>query len=82
MVPVEKLNPIEEKIYNYFDKRGISRPTLNELRVSNGKEYMPQIQKEVNVIMFNYYVNNKLINVKYRDGLKNFKLFKGAQKTF
>ena len=30
-VPVEKLNPIEEKIYNYFDKRGISRPTLNEL---------------------------------------------------
>ena len=81
-VPVEKLNPIEEKIYNYFDKRGISRPTLNELRVSNGKEYMPQIQKEVNVIMFNYYVNNKLINVKYRDGLKNFKLFKGAQKTF
>ncbi len=81
-IPLEKLNPIEEKIYKWFDSRGISRTTLNSLRVSNGKEYMPQIQKEVNVIMFNYYVDNKLINIKYRDGLKNFKLFKGAQKTF
>jgi twinkle protein len=43
---------------------------------------MPQIQKETNVIMFNYYVDGKLVNIKYRDGAKNFKLYKGAQKTF
>ena len=82
VVPVEKLNPIQEKIYKWFDTRKISRATLNELRVSNGKEYMPQVQKEVAVIMFNYYVDNQLINIKYRDALKNFKLYKGAQKTF
>ena len=70
------------KIYQWFSKRGISRATVDGARVTSGKEYMPQIQKETNVIMFNYYVDGKLVNIKYRDGAKNFKLYKGAQKTF
>ena len=80
--PTEKINPIQEKIYSWFLTRGISRSTLHKLKVSNGMEYMPQTNKEVNVIMFNYYVDDKLINVKYRDAQKHFKLHKGAQKTF
>ena len=43
---------------------------------------MPQVGEEVNVIKFNYYVRGVLINIKYRDARKNFKMYKGAQKTF
>jgi len=43
---------------------------------------MPQTGKQENVINFNYYVGDQLTNVKYRDGRKNFKLYKGAEKVF
>ena len=43
---------------------------------------MPQTGKTENVIKFNYFIGDQLINVKYRDGRKNFKLYKGAEKVF
>ena len=47
-----------------------------------GKEFMPQTGKLENAIQFNYYMGMDLINIKYRDGRKNFKLYKGAEKVF
>ena len=35
-----------------------------------------------NCICFDYYLEGELINVKYRDARKNFKLYKGAEKIF
>jgi twinkle protein len=67
---------------DWFKTRGISKKTLNELKVTAGKEWMPQTSKEENVIEFNYYIGDELVNVKYRDGRKNFKLYKGAEKVF
>jgi twinkle protein len=43
---------------------------------------MPQTKKEENCICFDYYLNGEVINVKYRDGRKNFKLYKDAEKIF
>ena len=43
---------------------------------------MPQTGKKENTIKFNYFMGNQLINIKYRDGRKNFKLYKGAEKVF
>ena len=43
---------------------------------------MPQTGKTENTIQFNYLVGGQLTNVKYRDGRKNFKLYKGAEKVF
>ena len=43
---------------------------------------MPQTGKLEHTIQFNYFVGDQLVNVKYRDGRKNFKLFKGAEKVF
>tara|TARA_B100001093_G_scaffold160775_1_gene153204 strand:- start:1501 stop:3207 length:1707 start_codon:yes stop_codon:yes gene_type:complete len=73
---------VSEKIINWFAERGISQNTLQELRVREGKEYMPQTSKLENAIQFNYYMGMDLINIKYRDGRKNFKLYKGAEKIF
>ena len=73
---------VGSKVEEWFKTRGISRKTLHELRVTEGSEYMPQTGKAENVIKFNYFMGDNLINVKYRDGRKNFKLYKGAEKVF
>ncbi len=70
------------KVLKWFKSRGISQDTLEALNVSEGPEFMPQTGKTENTIKFNYYIGNKLINIKYRDGAKNFKLYKGAEKVF
>ena len=77
--PTKKLN---SKVVKWFETRGISQKTLTDLRVGEGPEYMPQTGKSENTIWFNYLMGDQLINVKYRDGRKNFKLYKGAEKVF
>jgi twinkle protein len=70
------------KVEDWFASRGISKQTLIDLKVSEGMEWMPQTGKSENTIRFNYWMGDKLINIKYRDARKNFKLFKGAEKIF
>ena len=70
------------KVEEWFKERGISKQTLTDLKVGEGKEFMPQTSSKENTIQFNYYMGDQLINVKYRDGRKNFKLYKGAEKVF
>jgi twinkle protein len=70
------------KVTKWFKNRGISKKTLTDLKVCEGFEFMPQTGVSENVIKFNYIMGGELINIKYRDGRKNFKLFKGAEKIF
>jgi len=72
----------EQKVLKWFKTRGISAQTLIDLQVGEGHEYMPQTGKTENTIKFNYFMGDQLINIKYRDGRKNFKLYKGAEKVF
>ena len=74
--------PPASKVVEWFKTRGISQQTLTDLKIGEGPEYMPQTGKTENVIRFNYFMGDQLINVKYRDGRKNFKLYKGAEKVF
>tara|TARA_R110001606_G_scaffold225677_1_gene373743 strand:+ start:4022 stop:5734 length:1713 start_codon:yes stop_codon:yes gene_type:complete len=78
----EEFTEVNSKAEEWFRSRGISKETLSDLRVGEGKEWMPQTSQLENTIKFNYYMGDQLINVKYRDGRKNFKLFKGAEKIF
>ena len=70
------------KVEGWFKDRGISKQTLKDIKVGEGKEFMPQTGNKENTVHFNYYMGDQLINVKYRDGRKNFKLYKGAEKVF
>ena len=79
--PIE-IQPPASKVVEWFNTRGISQKTLTDLNVGEGSEYMPQTGKSENTIQFNYLMGEELINVKYRDGRKNFKLYKGAEKVF
>ena len=82
--PAEPANfrEVSTNVETWFGTRGISKQTLRDLKVTEGKEWMPQTGKEENTIHFNYWMGDQLINVKYRDGRKNFKLYKGAEKVF
>ena len=81
-IPVEVFEPVKDKAVEWFKTRGISQETLNDLHVTTGEEFMPQTGQKENTIQFNYIMGDELINVKYRDGRKNFKLYKGAEKIF
>jgi twinkle protein len=73
---------LPEKVVKYFEGRGIRQETLTKMQITAGSEWMPQAGKEVNTIQFNYFRNAELINIKYRDGAKNFKLHKDAELIF
>jgi twinkle protein len=73
---------ISDKVAEWFKTRVISTHTLNDCKVGEGTEWMPQTGKNENTIKFNYFMGDQLINVKSRDGRKNFKLYKGAEKVF
>ena len=75
-------NEVSTNVETWFGTRGISKQSLKDLQVTEGKEFMPQTGKQENTIQFNYFMGDQLINVKYRDGRKNFKLYKGAEKVF
>ena len=73
---------LQSKVVDWFNTREITQQTLTDLKVGEGLEFMPQTGKKENTVQFNYLMGDQLINVKYRDGRKNFKLYKGAEKVF
>lgn len=76
--PVQKpLDPVAE----YLGSRGISRQVLARNRVTAASVYMPQVEDHVGVIAFPYYRDEELINVKYRDRDKNFRMEAGAERV-
>jgi twinkle protein len=81
--PIWKNNTeLSDKLVNWFLERKISQSTLNDFKVSEGLEYMPQISQNINTIQFNYFSNDILLNVKYRSANKLFKLHKGSELVF
>lgn len=70
---------LSEQIVGWFAKRSISLPTLSAMKITEGKEWMPQKNGEENTIQFNYYREGELVNVKYRTLDKCFKLVSGAE---
>lgn len=73
---------LSDNAIKWFESRGISQETVKMAKVTEGPEWMPQTGQNENTIQFNYFRNGELINTKFRDGRKNFKLVKGAEKVF
>lgn len=72
-------SPYSDRFLAYFRSRGISESTLVAMKVGEGDEFMPQVQANRNTIQFNYYLNDELVNIKFRDGKKNFKMCRDAE---
>lgn len=76
--PVSELTRVSTGVIDWLSGRGISNQTLLRYRVSESVEWMPQTECEVRCINFNYFYEGELVNIKFRDREKNFKLVSGA----
>ena len=75
----DNFTKLSDNAVKWFENRGISQKTLLAMKIGEKKEWMPQTEKEMNCIVFPYFRNGELINTKFRDGKKNFKLYSGAE---
>lgn len=83
VVPVWKnKTSLTDRAVRYFESRLIGQDALNYMRVYSDMEFMPQFGKEIEVICFPYFFNDKLYNVKFRGANKSFKLVSGAELIF
>lgn len=70
---------IGQRALSWFASRGISKETLEAMKVTEGDEWMPQKNSNANTVQFNYYRGGVLVNTKFRTGDKCFKLCSGAE---
>lgn len=70
---------LTDKAVRFFESRMIKQDTLIKMKIYSDKEWMPQFKREIEVICFPYFVNDKLVNIKYRGAKKTFKLNSGSQ---
>jgi twinkle protein len=73
---------LNEKIVAYSKSRGISRETLQKFHIHGKEEWMPATQKKERCIVFPYIRDSQVVNAKFRDGAKNFRLIKDAELIF
>lgn len=73
---------LSEPMVRYIESRKISQSTAIKFGLTEEKFYQPQIQKEVNNIVFNYFEGDILINKKYRSGCKHFTQSAGTKSIF
>jgi twinkle protein len=70
---------LTDKAVKWCESRMIKQETLVKMRIYSDQEWMPQFQKVTEVICFPFFVNERLINIKYRGPKKSFKLVSGSQ---
>jgi twinkle protein len=89
---------ISDKVIKWFEnERKISQSTLSKARVTDDVVWMPESKYykdaertklvtipsgERQVVCFNYFRNDELINIKYRDSTKSMRLVKDAELIF
>ena len=66
----------------WFIGRMISQDTLIKMRIYSDTEFMPQYNKDVEVICFPFFFQETLVNIKYRGPQKSFKLNTGSELIF
>jgi twinkle protein len=79
--PVYRQTPLPSRVIEWFARRGIPESVLARNRISYGSIYMPQLEQEVPAIQFPYFRNGEVVNVKYRDGHKYFRMEGGAERV-
>ena len=66
--------------FDWLAERGISREVAERNGVCATTVWMPQVEDNVGAVAFPYYRGDQLVNVKYRDRQKNFRMEAGAER--
>jgi twinkle protein len=78
----KNITALTDHAVKWFTGRMISQDTLVKMKIYSDNIYMPQFKKETEVICFPYFLEKKLVNIKYRGANKTFKLVSGAELIF
>ncbi|MEG1564593.1 MAG: AAA family ATPase [Bacteroides sp.] len=71
---------LSDRLTRWFvNQRCIPQQVLEDLLITEQLELLPQTGQRQNCACFNYFEKGELVNVKYRDGAKNFKMVAGAE---
>lgn len=62
-------------------ERGIPAAVIERNGIRVSRVYMPQVEDHVKAVAFLYFRGDELINVKYRDREKNFRMETGAERV-
>lgn len=73
---------LKDKVVAWFGARGISKNTLDKFMIFCREEWMPQTNQKENCICFPYMRDGSIVNIKFRDGRKSFKMVKDAELIF
>lgn len=77
--PTPDLKPVDP-VLGYLAERGITREVIERNGICSAVVYMPQVEDRVGAIAFPYLRGDELVNVKYRDRAKNFRMEAGAER--
>lgn len=75
--PVPRPQKVSDKMLKWFeDVRKISNNTLLRMKITESEEWFGE---KMTAICFNYFKDDKLVNIKFRTGDKRFKMSAGAE---
>ena len=80
--PSYTVKPPKNEMLDWFQKRGIPPEVVIRNKIIVAKVWMPQVEAEVDVMQFPFIRNGEVINIKSRDGKKNFRQESGAERIF
>src|SRR5262245_44398146 len=69
----------EPRSLAWLHERGLTDPVIARNRLDYRTIFMPQVGREVMAITYPYFRDGEIVNVKYRDGHKNFRMEKDAE---
>ena len=72
--------PVKDATLAWFEKRGITPAVVERNKISAAKIWMPQVEAEVDCIQFPVIRGGEVVNIKSRDGKKNFRQESGAER--
>ena len=75
--PLPRLQKLSDNVVKWFETRGISNNTLLRMKITEYTE--TRNDTSTKFICFNYFNDEKLINIKYRSADKKFRLSANAQ---
>lgn len=75
--PPPRLQKVSDAVVEWFEKRGISNNTLLRMKITESNEWFGGTTKKA--ICFNYFRDEKLINIKFRSKDKDFKMSPNAE---
>lgn len=76
------LKDLSDASIEFLKKRGISEEVARSEGLKIASKWMPQVNKEQNVIAFPFIKNNMRVATKYRDNKKNMTQDAGGEKCF